>query len=179
MKLAVLGAGKIVGEFLPEAKKIPGLELAAIYGRRLAAVAPLAEEFGIPRVYTDVEECLADPEIDTVWVAVPNTLHYEFSRAALLAGKHVICEKPFVLESAQLDSLAALARERGLILVEAITTVHSESFGYLRGCCPRSGRSACSVVSTPSIPPAWIPSVRASPCTPPSIPRTAVARSWT
>lgn len=139
MKLAVLGAGKIVNEFLPEAKKIPGLELAAIYGRRREVLEPIAEEFGIPRVYTDVDECLADPGIDTVWVAVPNTLHFEFSRAALLAGKNVICEKPFVLESAQLETLAELARERGLILVEAITTVHSESFGYLRDLLPSLG----------------------------------------
>ena len=112
MRLAVIGAGQIVAEFLPHATEVPGLELAAIQGRRREHLETLQEQFGIERVYTDLDECLADASVDTVWVALPNSLHFEVSRQALEAGKHVICEKPFVLEESELEELRALATAR-------------------------------------------------------------------
>lgn len=122
MRLAVIGAGQIVADFLPHATDVPGLELAAIQGRRREHLERLQVQFGIERVYTDLDECLADASVDTIWVAVPNSLHFDVSRRALEAGKHVICEKPFVLEEAELQELRALATQRELILIEAITT---------------------------------------------------------
>ena len=91
----------IVRDFGPYATQVPGLELAAIVGRPSAQekLDALATELGIPLVFTDYDECLASDAVDTVWVALPNSLHYEYSKRALLAGKHVICEKPFVLNA--------------------------------------------------------------------------------
>lgn len=132
MRLAVIGAGQIVAEFLQHATEVPGLELAAIQGRRREHLETLQEQFGIERVYTDLDECLADASIDTVWVALPNSLHFEVSRKALEAGKHVICEKPFVLEESELEELRALATARDLILIEAITTQYLANYRWIK-----------------------------------------------
>ncbi len=134
MKLAVLGSGQIVADFLPHASAVPGLELAAIWGRPASRehLERLRDAFGIGAVFVDLDACLADSGIDTVWVAVPNSLHMEVARAALLAGKHVICEKPFVLAEGELAELRALAAERGLILVEAITTAYLSNYRWIR-----------------------------------------------
>ncbi|WP_424467991.1 Gfo/Idh/MocA family protein [Pseudoclavibacter helvolus] len=133
MRLAVIGAGQIVADFLPHASAVPGLELAAISGRpaRIQHLEALQKQFGIERVYTDLDDCLADASVDTVWVALPNSLHYEASRKALEAGKHVICEKPFVLEASELEELRELATARELILVEAITTQYLANYRWI------------------------------------------------
>lgn len=134
MRLAVVGNGKIVQEFLPQAAEVPGLELAAIVGRESAraTLEDLRERHGIGAVYTDYAAALADPGIDAVWIALPNSLHYAHAKQALEAGVHVICEKPFVLAEEQLAELRALAEERGLILVEAITTVDLPAYRWLQ-----------------------------------------------
>lgn len=133
MRLAILGSGMIVRDFLPVAADVPGLTLSAIFGRPSVrdALADLAGRYGIDRVYVDYDECLADPAVDTVYVALPNSLHWHFARRALLAGKHVVCEKPFVLKVDQLAELRTLATERGLILVEAISTQYLANYRYI------------------------------------------------
>ncbi|CAL4858833.1 Gfo/Idh/MocA family oxidoreductase [Microbacterium sp. MM2322] len=141
MRLAVVGAGKIVAEFLPHAEQIPGLTVAAIVGRASSRdkVDALAASHGIPLVFTDLDDCLADGDIDTVWVAVPNVLHADVARRSLLAGKHVICEKPFVLRTEELAELRALAEERDLILVEAISNQYLANVEWMRRNLDRLG----------------------------------------
>ncbi|MFJ6678428.1 Gfo/Idh/MocA family protein [Microbacterium sp. NPDC091382] len=141
MKLAVVGAGKIVAEFLPHASGVPGLTLGAIVGRESSRgkLDELAAAHGIPLVFTDLDECLADSRVDTVWIALPNVLHADVARRALRAGKHVICEKPFVLRTEELAELRALAAERGLILVEAINNQYLASMVWMRENLPRLG----------------------------------------
>jgi Predicted dehydrogenases and related proteins len=82
MKLAIFGAGMIVKDFLTMIHDLPEIELTAIMGT--PKDLPTMEEFqkndGIKKIYTDAKECLADPEIDTVYVALPNFLHYHFQR---------------------------------------------------------------------------------------------------
>lgn len=133
MRLAVVGSGMIVRDFLPVARDVPGLELAAIVGRPTSRspLERLATDYGIGTVYVDYDDCLADPAVDTVWIALPNTLHYDRARRALLAGKHVICEKPFVLDVSELDELSRLADQRGLVLAEAISTVHLPNYRWM------------------------------------------------
>ncbi len=141
MQLAVVGAGKIVAEFLPHAVEVPGLTLTAIVGRESSRekLDDLAAAHGIPLVFTDLDECLADTRIDTVWVALPNVLHADVARRALLAGKNVICEKPFVLRLEELAELRALAAERDLILVEAINNQYLATVAWMRDNLPRLG----------------------------------------
>lgn len=134
MKLAILGAGMIVKDFLSIAHEIPGVELSAIFGQEAfrAELEQLQQRAGIGRIYVDYEACLADPDVDTVYIGLPNLLHAEFARRALLAGKHVICEKPFTLHLEELRELRALAQERQLVIVEAITTQYLANYQAIK-----------------------------------------------
>lgn len=134
MKLGILGAGKIVQEFLPLVEEIDGLEAHSLYStiRSLDKNTELAESYGLRHVFTDIDELLTDDEIDTVYVALPNHLHYEFVKKALETDKHVICEKPFTLRKDHLNELADLAEQKHLILVEAITTIDLPNFKVIK-----------------------------------------------
>ena len=134
VRLAIAGAGQIVADFLPYAADVPGLTLAAIFGnpRRYDKLRALATAYDIGTVHTDYDACLADPHVDTIWVALPNALHFEYSHRALLAGKHVVCEKPFVLRVDELAELRRVATERGLILVEAISNQYLTNVRAMR-----------------------------------------------
>lgn len=141
MRLAILGSGMIVRDFLSIAPDVPGLDLTAIFG--LEQVRPeldeLAARHGISRVYTDYDLCLADPDVDTVYVGLPNLLHADFARRALLAGKSVICEKPFTVRLEDLVELRAIAQERELVLVEGITTQHLSNYRSIKARLPELG----------------------------------------
>jgi len=92
---------------------VPGLALAKVVERRTDHAKRDYPQVEIAR---DVKELYADPEIDIVVVTTPSTDHFTFARDALLAGKHVVVEKPFTVTSAEADELIALAKERGLVL---------------------------------------------------------------
>lgn len=141
MKLAIFGAGMIVKDFLTMIHDLPEIELTAIMGtpKDLPTMEELQKNDGIKKIYTDAKECLADPEIDTVYVALPNFLHYQFSKMALEAGKNVICEKPFTLNSTQLEELNKLAQDKDLILVEAITNQYLSNYQSLKNALPELG----------------------------------------
>ncbi|WP_125572263.1 Gfo/Idh/MocA family protein [Lacticaseibacillus songhuajiangensis] len=141
MKLAIIGAGKIVHDFLTITRTIPNLELIAIAGtpRDADVLQQLQQQYGITRTYTDSTAAINDADADTVYVAVPNTLHFVISKQALLAGKHVICEKPFVASRAEAEELEQLAQSRGRILVEAITNQYLENFAGIQDALQHTG----------------------------------------
>ncbi|PXA68777.1 NAD(P)-dependent oxidoreductase [Cryobacterium arcticum] len=139
MGLAVLGSGMIVQDFLSIASDLPEFDLAAIFGNQRDVLEGLSETYGIRAVYTDYEECLADPAVEAVYVGLPNSLHFGFARRALLAGKHVICEKPFTLNLEELRELRVIASERGLMLIEAITTQYLTNYRLIKEALPTLG----------------------------------------
>ena len=132
MNLCAIGTGAITRSMLAEFARSNVLHVTAIYSRREETGKAMAEEFGIGKVYTSMEEMLADPSIQMVYVASPNSIHYSQTKAALLAGKHVICEKPFAPTVAEAEELMALAKEKHLLLFEAITTAHHPHYGFIR-----------------------------------------------
>lgn len=142
MKLAILGSGMMVRDFLSIAAEVPGIRLRSIFG--LEAVRgeldALQAQHAIEAVHTDYDACLADPEVDTVYVGLPNRLHFEFALRALQAGKHVICEKPFTVSLAEFDQLRAEAETRGLVLVEAITTQYLANYRAIKQRLPQLGQ---------------------------------------
>ncbi len=121
MKIGVVGNGMIVGMFLHDAALVDGANVCALCVRphSLEKGQKIAEEFHIPLVETDYEQFLKNPEIETVYVGIANLVHYEYAKKALEAGKHVILEKPFTVNSAQAKELAAIAKEKNLFLWEA------------------------------------------------------------
>lgn len=130
MKLAVLGTGKIVQEFLPMIQQVENVELVALLStpRSLDKAKEMQVQYHIQEVYTDYETLLGNEIFDTVYVALPNHLHYQYTKAALLQGKNVICEKPFTLNAQQLQELIQIASEKQLILLEAITNQYLNNF---------------------------------------------------
>ena len=85
------------------------------HGKRTA----FAQQYGIPRCYDSYEALAADPEVEAIYVATPNTLHYENCKLCLEQGKHVLCEKPFTISPEQAQQLYRLAEEKHLFLMEA------------------------------------------------------------
>lgn len=130
MKLAVLGTGKIVQEFLPMIQQVTDVELVALLStpRSLDKAKEMQAQYHIQEVYTDYETLLGNEIFDTVYVALPNHLHYQYTKAALLQGKNVICEKPFTLNAQQLQELIQIATEKRVILLEAITNQYLNNF---------------------------------------------------
>lgn len=140
MKLALLGTGMIVQELLPvlESLDIQPQALLCREGSRDRGEA-LARRFRIPRLFSDYEALLDSP-VDTVYIGLPNAVHYPYARAALLKNKHVILEKPMVTEPEELARLRTLARERGLVLVEAMTLHYLPALGQMKEDLPLLGK---------------------------------------
>jgi len=112
IRWGVLGAAAIAtGRTMPAMNEAPSATLLALASRDAARGQTVAQTFGIARVYTRYEDLLADPDIDAVYVPLPNQLHFEWSLRALEAGKHVLCEKPLCMSAAHVAELCA-ARDR-------------------------------------------------------------------
>lgn len=134
MKLAIIGSGMIVKDFLPIVKDLPDIELKAIVGteRSKETVKMLQSQYGINESYTNYQECLEQADIDTVYIAVPNHLHFIYAKKALECGKHVICEKPFTLKLEELEELEVLSIQKDLVLVEAITNQFLSNYSAIK-----------------------------------------------
>ena len=116
----MLGTARIARNYVFEAIRDAELcELVAVASRERATGEAAAAEFGIPRVHDSYEALLADPDIEAVYLPLPNDLHGPWIRAAADAGKHVLCEKPLSLDAGEADAVAAYCRERGVLLMEA------------------------------------------------------------
>lgn len=125
MKLGIIGSGLIVQEFLHVLLEMEGLEVIGIQGtsRSLPNIKEMQAQFGL-KVGTDKFDELCDAGIDTVYVAVPNHLHFDYCVQALKRGLNVICEKPMTSNIEEARTLALLAKEKERFLFEAITTLY-------------------------------------------------------
>ena len=128
MNLGIVGAGMIVKDFLSFSHELPEIKLEAIVARNIENLKNLQNTYNIKQIYTDLDECLSSPNIDTIYVAVPNNLHYSVTKKALKAGKNVICEKPFTLDYNETVELFQLAESNNLILIEAITNQYLPNY---------------------------------------------------
>lgn len=128
MNLGIVGAGMIVKDFLSFTHEFPEIKLEAIVARNIENLKNLQSMYNIKEIFTDLDECLSSPSIDTIYVAVPNNLHYSVAKKALEAGKNVICEKPFTLDYHETVELFELAESKNLILIEAITNQYLPNY---------------------------------------------------
>ena len=139
MKLCAVGTGFITKSMLEEFARSKHLNCTSICSRQESKGLAMGEPFGITKVYTSLEDMLADPEVEAVYIASPNSLHYPQTKAALLAGKHVLCEKPFATTAAQAAEVIALAKEKHLLLFETITLAHHPNYSKLKEFLPQLG----------------------------------------
>ena len=140
VRLGTIGSGVIVSSVLDNVVKTEGITLEAVYSRSQEKADTLAKTYGALRTHTDMNAFLADEGINTVYIAVPNLLHYPQAKAALLAGKNVICEKPIVTRYAHAQELRDIAEHEGVLLVEAVPTMFLPNFRLLRERLPEIGR---------------------------------------
>ena len=119
LKWGVLGAARINRRFLPGLKAAANAELVAIASRDEAKARQAAEQWGAPVAYGSYEGLLADPQVEAVYIPLPNALHVEWATKAAQAGKHVLCEKPLALKPEEIGPLEEAARQHGVNVMEA------------------------------------------------------------
>jgi len=126
-----MGAGGFGLFALQQFLQSPGVELGAIAGTHREAALAMARRFGVADP-VETDALLADPEIDLIYIATPPFLHYPQAKAALLAGKHVICEKPLAMTVDQADDLLAIAKERDLLCIANLMQRYNPLFDAAR-----------------------------------------------
>lgn len=125
VRWGVLGCARVFERrMVPGFTSAPNAELIAVASRTEDKAKATAEKHGIPRAYGSYEALLEDPELDAIFIPLPNDLHAEWTQKALEAGKHVLCDKPLALSVEDAEAGAALARANGLRLMEGFMFRH-------------------------------------------------------
>ncbi|OBK21976.1 Gfo/Idh/MocA family protein [Mycobacterium asiaticum] len=120
MRIGILGAARIAPLALVNpAKANAEVVVAAVAAREVSRAQSFATKHGIDRVHDSYDALIADPDIDAIYNPLPNGMHGRWTRAALAAGKHVLCEKPFTANAAEAREIAAAAAESGKVVMEA------------------------------------------------------------
>ena len=133
VKWGVMGTAGIASwGTIPGMQKAKGCELYAIAGRSLEKAQAYKERFGFEKAYKGYEALLSDPEVEAVYIPLPNDIHCEWVIKALNAHKHVLCEKPLAMNECELRRMFAAARENGVILMEAYAYLHSPYIARLK-----------------------------------------------
>lgn len=123
LRWAVIGCGVIANQ-MATSLALAGRRLAGVANRTREKAVAFAEKYHVAKVYDTVEDLYADPDVDAVYVTTPHNTHIRYLRAALAAGKHVLCEKSITLNAAELEEARAIAREHGVVLMDATTILH-------------------------------------------------------
>ncbi len=131
LNIGIVGAGNFAAFAVAAFMKVPGVEIVAVTDIIEAAAARLAKEMNA-LTYTDYTLFLADKNIDLVYIATPPSLHYQQSKLALLAGKHVICEKPAALNVADAEQLVAIAKASSLLYVVNLMQRYNPLFAIVK-----------------------------------------------
>ena len=120
---AVLGTGVIANQMAQALQKM-GKPLYAVGNRTYEKAVEFAKRYGIQKVYPQIDDMFEDEAVNIVYITSPHNTHYGFMKKALEHGKHLLVEKSITLNSEELDEMIALAREKHLILAEAMTIWH-------------------------------------------------------
>lgn len=132
MKLATIGSGSIVDLAYQSFNEIENIETVAVYSRTMEKAKAFAQKHNVECAYDDLDQMFANPNIDTVYIASPNSLHYSQAKKALLANKNVILEKPFTPNLEQTEELFQIAQDHGVMIFEAITNIHTANYKLLK-----------------------------------------------
>lgn len=138
-RYVTIGRSWIADAFIAGANKTGLWELFGVYSRSEEDGRAFAARHGVDRVYTDLAVLAADPQVDGVYVASPNVCHVAQCRQLLVAGKHVLCEKPLAAHAADVQALQELAAANGVIYLEAIMYMHTPARQVLRDAVAQTG----------------------------------------
>ena len=142
MKLGIIGTGRIVKEALYAIRPLKEIEVKAIFARphSLEKGRAIAEAFQIGQVCTDYQKLLTGAGVDTVYIGLVNSAHYEYAKIALENGINVILEKPFTATFEEAAELIRTARSKRCFIFEAVTVLHNDVIVKMRETLPKLGR---------------------------------------
>ncbi|MFE7062594.1 Gfo/Idh/MocA family protein [Sutcliffiella sp. NPDC057660] len=132
MRFGIIGTNWITESFIEAASEVDGFTLTAVYSRTLDRAEEFAAKFGVEHIYTDLHEFAGSPEIDAVYIASPNSLHKEQSIICMENNKHVLCEKPIASNASELMEMVQVAKEKNVLLMEALKTTFLPNFLTIR-----------------------------------------------
>lgn len=128
-RIGIVGSGRIARRFVPETKVVNSVEVTGVYDPNIESLNNFSKEFGIKGFPDNFQSFLK--EVDAVYIASPHLTHYQYAKDSLYAGKHVLCEIPFVLSAAEAKELYDYAEANNLVLLEASKTAFCPSFNHL------------------------------------------------
>ena len=126
IKIGIVGNGRIAERFIVESKFVSGTTVESIYGRNLSRLKDFSNKHSIPECYTEYNDFLNS--VNAVYIACPHQYHFEYSKQALMQGKHVLCEKPLALSKLDANNLYKIAKSKNLVFLEAIKTAYCPAF---------------------------------------------------
>jgi glycerol-3-phosphate cytidylyltransferase len=126
VRLGVVGTGRISWRTVSEAKYVSGVSVHAVYNPHIKSAQGFADKYNILLPTDNFDEFLN--AVDAVYIASPHGTHYDYTRRALVAGKHVLCEKPMVLKKSEATELFELAKRLNLVLMEGVKTAYAPGF---------------------------------------------------
>jgi predicted dehydrogenase len=132
MNLGSVGTGWITQSFIQAAQQSKQFQLVGVYSRTEDKAKELADIYNAPRFFTDLNEMAKSPDIEVVYIASPNSIHFEQAITFLKNKKHVICEKPIFSNTNELEQAYRIAEENGVYLFEAIRNIHTPNFKILK-----------------------------------------------
>lgn len=129
IRLGIIGTGRIASRMIPEVKYVSGINADAVYNPHVESAKRFAEHFEMNKYTDNLEEFFE--EVDAVYIASPHETHYDYIKNAIEHKKHVLCEKPMVLQKKQAEELYQMAEEKEVVLMEAIKTAYCPGFNQL------------------------------------------------
>jgi len=139
VRWASLGTGDITNKVVPGARRSDRVIFVATGSRTAERAAAHAAALDIPRAHASYEALLADPDVEAVYISLPNSMHHEWTMHALRAGKHVLCEKPYTTRVAEVDEAYGFAAANGLVLSEGFMWRHHPQATALHALLPELG----------------------------------------
>lgn len=129
VQVGIIGTGSIASRFVPEAENVNSAQITAAYNPNGSENKEFCAKFNIAIAAQTLDELYG--ECNAVYIASPHYTHYEYAKSALMAGKHVLCETPFVFSKDQAEELYQIAEEKNLVLMVALKTAYTPAFGHL------------------------------------------------
>jgi predicted dehydrogenase len=147
INFGTVGTGWITESFIQAAQLSGQMQLTSVYSRTEIKAKQLADTYSATHYYTDLEEMAKSSEIEAVYIASPNSVHFEQTLTFLKNKKHVICEKPIFSNSAELAMAYQTAEENGVYLFEAIRNIHTPNFKILKDNLHLAGKLRSTMLS--------------------------------
>ena len=139
VRFGLVGTGRITDWVLKGAFEDPRFAAQAVCSRTRENAEAFAVKYNIPDTYTDIDEMASSSDIDAIYIGTPNHTHAEIAMKCMRHGKHVLCEKPFASNAEEAEQMVAVARENGVIIMEAMISTLSPNFRKVCELLPRIG----------------------------------------